>query len=79
MIAIRVAKIIAKMAVVAVKAAVEKDAEDARDVLVSVEDVQDVRALAKAPVNLDAREATNIKMNNEKRHFIPPRVLQAFI
>lgn len=79
MIAIRVAKIIAKMAVVAVKAAVEKDAEDARDVLVSVEDVQDVRALAKAPVNLDAREATNIKMKNEKRHFIPPRVLQEFI
>ena len=39
MIAIRVAKIIAKMDVVAVEAAVEKDAEDARDVQVSVEDV----------------------------------------
>ncbi|MCR4827279.1 MAG: hypothetical protein K5882_10095 [Bacteroidales bacterium] len=38
-IAIGVAKIVAKMDVLDVKAAVEKDAEDARDVQVSVEDV----------------------------------------
>lgn len=44
-----------------VKVAVEKDAADARDVQVSLEDVYGVRALAKVPVNLDAREATILK------------------
>lgn len=64
-------KTIAQVDVLVVKVAVEKDAADARDGQVSVEDVQNVRTLAKAPVNSDVEMEININFNGYgKRHFI---------